>query len=24
MGFDVLRTLAVSRLYLDNFDHITA
>ncbi len=23
-GFDVLRTLAVSRLYLDNFDHITA
>lgn len=23
-GFDTLRTLAVSRLYLDNFDHITA
>src|SRR3954452_8589640 len=23
-GFDVLRTIAVSRLYLDNFDHITA
>ena len=23
-GFDALRTLAVSRLYLDNFDHITA
>lgn len=23
-GFDGLRTLAVSRLYLDNFDHITA
>jgi aminodeoxyfutalosine synthase len=23
-GFDSLRTLAVSRLYLDNFDHITA
>lgn len=23
-GFDVLRTLAVSRIYLDNFDHITA
>jgi len=23
-GFDMLRTLAVSRLYLDNFDHITA
>ena len=23
-GFDCLRTLAVSRLYLDNFDHITA
>ena len=23
-GFDQLRTLAVSRLYLDNFDHITA
>jgi aminodeoxyfutalosine synthase len=23
-GFDALRTLAVSRLYLDNFDHLTA
>lgn len=23
-GFDVLRTIAVSRVYLDNFDHITA
>lgn len=23
-GFDTLRTLAVSRLYLDNFDHLTA
>ncbi|HIM23275.1 MAG TPA: aminofutalosine synthase MqnE [Verrucomicrobia bacterium] len=23
-GFDMLRTLAVARLYLDNFDHITA
>jgi aminodeoxyfutalosine synthase len=23
-GFDVLRTMAVSRLYLDNFDHVTA
>ena len=23
-GFDTLRTLAVSRVYLDNFDHITA
>ncbi len=23
-GFDMLRTIAVSRLYLDNFDHITA
>jgi aminodeoxyfutalosine synthase len=23
-GFDSLRTMAVSRLYLDNFDHITA
>src|SRR5262252_8997505 len=23
-GFDTLRTLAVSRIYLDNFDHITA
>jgi len=23
-GFDQLRTIAVSRLYLDNFDHITA
>ncbi len=23
-GFDILRTVAVSRLYLDNFDHITA
>ena len=23
-GFDALRTLAVSRLYLDNFEHITA
>ena len=23
-GFDCLRTLAVSRIYLDNFDHITA
>lgn len=23
-GFDSLRTLAISRLYLDNFDHITA
>jgi len=23
-GFDALRTLAVSRVYLDNFDHITA
>jgi aminodeoxyfutalosine synthase len=23
-GFDSLRTLAVSRIYLDNFDHITA
>jgi aminodeoxyfutalosine synthase len=23
-GFDTLRTVAVSRLYLDNFDHITA
>lgn len=24
LGFDALRTLAVSRIYLDNFDHITA
>ncbi|MBU6400618.1 MAG: aminofutalosine synthase MqnE [Verrucomicrobia bacterium] len=23
-GFDMLRTLAVSRVYLDNFDHVTA
>ncbi len=23
-GFDALRTLAVSRIYLDNFDHLTA
>ena len=23
-GFDTLRTVAVSRVYLDNFDHITA
>ena len=23
-GFDILRTVAVSRLYLDNFEHITA
>ena len=23
-GFDALRTVAVSRIYLDNFDHITA
>ena len=23
-GFDSLRTIAVSRIYLDNFDHITA
>ena len=23
-GFDTLRTIAVSRLYLDNFDHVTA
>ena len=23
-GFDALRTMAVSRIYLDNFDHITA
>jgi aminodeoxyfutalosine synthase len=23
-GFDALRTIAVSRLYLDNFDHLTA
>ena len=23
-GFDTLRTLAVSRIYLDNFDHVTA
>jgi aminodeoxyfutalosine synthase len=23
-GFDILRTLAVSRIYLDNFDHVTA
>ncbi|HVY71498.1 MAG TPA: aminofutalosine synthase MqnE [Verrucomicrobiae bacterium] len=23
-GFDTLRTIAISRLYLDNFDHITA
>ncbi len=23
-GFDILRTLAISRLYLDNFDHLTA
>lgn len=23
-GFDCLRTLAISRIYLDNFDHITA
>jgi aminodeoxyfutalosine synthase len=23
-GFDTLRTLAVSRIYLDNFDHLTA
>jgi aminodeoxyfutalosine synthase len=23
-GFDVLRTIAVSRIYLDNFDHLTA
>ncbi len=23
-GFDCLRTIAISRLYLDNFDHITA
>ena len=23
-GFDSLRTLAVSRIYLDNFDHLTA
>src|SRR4029078_9026572 len=23
-GFDSLRTIAISRIYLDNFDHITA
>ena len=23
-GYDALRTIAVSRVYLDNFDHITA
>ena len=23
-GYDMLRTIAVSRLYLDNFDHVTA
>jgi len=23
-GFDTLRTIAVSRIYLDNFEHITA
>ena len=23
-GFDCLRTIAISRIYLDNFDHITA
>src|SRR5205823_2810830 len=23
-GFDTLRTVAISRIYLDNFDHITA
>jgi aminodeoxyfutalosine synthase len=23
-GFDTLRTIAVSRVYLDNFDHLTA
>ena len=23
-GFDMLRTIAVARLYLDNFDHVTA
>ena len=23
-GFDALRTIAVARAYLDNFDHITA
>jgi 2-iminoacetate synthase ThiH len=23
-GFDALRTIAVSRIYRDNFDHITA
>jgi aminodeoxyfutalosine synthase len=23
-GFDALRTIAVSRIYLDNFEHITA
>lgn len=23
-GFDILRTIAISRIYLDNFDHITA
>jgi aminodeoxyfutalosine synthase len=23
-GFDALRTIAVSRIYLDNFDHVTA
>jgi aminodeoxyfutalosine synthase len=23
-GFDALRTIAISRIYLDNFDHITA
>jgi 2-iminoacetate synthase ThiH len=23
-GFDALRTIAVSRIHLDNFDHITA
>ena len=23
-GFDILRTLAISRIFLDNFDHITA
>ena len=23
-GYDVLRTLSIARLYLDNFDHITA
>ncbi len=23
-GFDTLRTIAISRIYLDNFDHITA